>query len=153
MLPRDAIYAWRQRVDDLAGDYDPNSCGWEQDDTGLLWKNSEATDYLRTAQDAYCKLFPIREQVTISLVANQATYSLNAETGKRVVKVYPHPYIDNPLTPTTRQHLGYRTSYMGRSGSPKSYILENGNITLYPAPDAVGTLYLDVGRLPSQQLK
>lgn len=83
----------------------------------------------------------------ITLVVDKATYDLDDVIELTRVKVSGE---SRPLIKTTKRELDFEIDAWDAQASsmPKFYFQQGDTITLYPTPDAVGTLLLDGFRYP-----
>ena len=152
------VTLFRQRVDDLPGDIVDATTAWQNDDDGLLWKNSEICQY---ADEAQQELF-IRRHKKDSTTVAITQITVVAETGSyafdsRILGIERVKFIDSAakefvLTKNTHQNLDFqRINWEGdSSGVVEEYIenFEDREITLWRTPDLAGTLHLTVRRMP-----
>jgi len=97
------------------------------------------------------KLGRINQNIT--LVVDQASYDLPFEIIELIrVKISGEA---RPLVKTTQRELDFEISSWDAqpSSTPKYYYQVNDTITLYPTPDAVGTLLLDGYRYAEYELE
>ena len=139
--------AFRSRVDDKAEPY-----GWSDEDL-VVYRNEAVREYRRR--------IPLFDDSTpeiceIAVTASEARCSVDA----RVIEVRRAKLglATDPLLPYERSELDYyRSGWQTETGTPEGY-LETGDgdsimIRLVPIPVVADTLYLEVGRLPLEELE
>lgn len=155
---RDLVLDCRTELDDLPGDVD-NPCSWENDDTGLLWKNFELTKFANQAQVEFCRRRPITDSDTTAICTASVT------AGDLYVPYSPLvAYVDRMSVQGEAYGLFKRTkAWMDRNfanwetetGIPKYYIenFTEYKARLYPIPDTNITVNMTVGRLPLTDMR
>jgi hypothetical protein len=145
---KDLLLAFRQRVDDLEDD-------WETDDARLGWSNAEITGYANEAVTEYARRRLMLDRSTedtceIAVVTDQADYPLDP----RVLDILRVELDGKPLAKTSLQELDWHNpDWATLTGTPQRYLEQRGvghlgTLTLFPIPNAAGTLNLTVSRLP-----
>lgn len=156
------VEAVRERLDDLPGDVVVDQ-DWKSNDDGLLWSNSELTQYADEAQQEVARRRPIKDNTTvavtqIAVVALTPTYAYH-----KSILAIEEPYfvetisgIHHALKKYSHADMltDYQTWRADTAGKPTLYIedLHERSITLYRTPDVAGTLYLTTRRLPVRRL-
>lgn len=110
--------------------------------------DDDLNTFLKEAErEAFERAYLGRIDSNITLVANQATYNLNDVIELTRVKVSGEA---SPLVKTTKRELDFEIGAWDAQAAsmPKYYFQQGDTITLYPKPDAVGTLLLDGFRYP-----
>jgi hypothetical protein len=88
----------------------------------------------------------------ISVIADTATYAINSAI--ILLKRAKLSGESSPLVKAMRCDLDANLSdWESKTGTPKLYVLENYNLTLYPKPDAAFTLTLDGSRRPASDME
>ena len=153
---RELVTAFRGQIDDLPGDVPVDSGGptWENDDSGLLWTNAEATRYANDAASEYCRRNPIVDSDTasicqIAVTAGTASYSLhNKILQVRRARVTGEA---KDLEKRTGDWMDARYGdWRATTGTPLRCLEDQDHhkLLLQPIPTANGTVDLTVGRLP-----
>lgn len=120
-----------------------------------LWSNASLIEYAEDAENEACRRASLLRDATttaicrITLVAGTAQYDLDP----RVIRLRRVRLTGNttPLRPMTTTELDEcRPGWEDDTGDPVAYLTdwETGVLRLYPTPDAVGALELQVVRLP-----
>lgn len=154
MKIEDLIHDMRTTLVDW-GPYGPTVNNWKTDDADMLWSNVELADYLRRAEDEYCRRYPIRDNTTVEIC--QATVTAASDyfvVDPRVLEI-THVRLSTgtkPLRRITVDELDevLPETWETENGEPTSYILEDHSlrVRLYPIPTVSGTAALRVGRKP-----
>jgi hypothetical protein len=150
---RDLIWACRTELDDLSGDVsDP--CAWENDDTGLLWKNAELTRFANQAEREFCRRRPIHDQTTTAICSISLTTGDPQVTIDKRVEYIERVKLDGQtreLTKKTKEWMDYNyDDWEAETGEPVHYIEGENEYTfrVWPIPTSDMTGTLTVGRLP-----
>ena len=124
----------RNRLDDLAGK--------------LLWSDAELDSLINEAYfEAAERSLMLADTVTIALVANQSAYIATGALRIDAVRVagQNRGLADRSAYDLDREAPQWRTR---AAGQPEIYIPENDRLTIWPAPAAVGSMQVDVCRVP-----
>lgn len=121
----------------LVDDFKPQ---WQDDDTGLLWKNQECVHYLDSALIEYTTRKPIYDEFRFDVVEGVDTYSVP----KELTKVQRCVINNIPA----RQKLGIELPLNSFSGQPVLFALDvlPNNIRIYPTPDNTYPCHLFIER-------
>lgn len=159
----DLITICREDLDDLPGDVvDDADKHWQNDDSGLLWSNSELTRYANEAEHEFCLRRPIRDDnktaiTDIAVTADDPYYDYS----NRILSVHRVKYVDDNgdevvLRKRTHQQLDLHTPDWQTldSATPCFYVenSEHKEIKISPPPELGGNLELVVDRLPFQDM-
>ena len=131
----------RQLADDLVEDY-------QASDDDIISYIAEAEK--EAAERAL--FFRTDSTYDISISASQASYDLDdLIIFLDRVKISGE---SKPLTKTTRRELDFEIdAWETATGTPQWYFQEGRTITLYPIPDAAGTLLVDASRYPERAME
>lgn len=126
----------------------------DDDSTPYLWSDASLIEYAEDAENEACRRASLLRDATttaicrITLAAGTASYDIDP----RVLRVRRARLVGNaPLRPMTTAELDEcRSGWEDESGEPVAYVAdwETGALRLYPTPNAVGTVELQVVRLP-----
>lgn len=147
----------RVELDDLSGDVD-DPCSWEDDDTGLLWSNSELTRFANAAEREFCRRTPIRDSDTADICTHSVALGQDTITYDRRIQ-----FVERIKVAGETRELKKRTKewiddnfadWETNTGTPLYYIenFTQKTARLFPTPDADITLNLTVGRLPLEDM-
>jgi hypothetical protein len=157
MKLRELVLAFREEIDDLGGDVaDP--CAWENDDTGLLWKNHELVRYINEAEREFCRRRPLQDNATaavceIAVTSGTAVYAYDERA--LYIERAKLDGEDYDLEKVLVEYLDeYYPAWESDTGTPLLYVedMTEHRFRLYPTPDASFTLTLTVGRLPLREM-
>lgn len=107
------------------------------------WSNETLTNFALEAVQEACHRAPLLKKAsTVAVVANTATYNIDAAI--RQILVAKLDAVDIPLKQTTDAELMIRRSSTWRKheGTPTHFVRVGHKITLYPKPIANDTLVL-----------
>lgn len=110
-----------------------------------------AEQHILDAAIEFCRetLILYGDLAPISVTANDATYSLGAATGSRVVKVLRAFFDGEELAPRALDSLP--ADWASDTGTPVGYYLTGeASLVLYPAPQANGTLNVLAATAPTR---
>jgi hypothetical protein len=128
---------------------------WQDNDNGLLWKNTEIVRLWNEASAEFCRRLPIKDRsttplVSIATVADQQLYRYSPKI--QYIEKITLSSTGQPLIKASAAEMDYCLSqWRTTTGTPQYYVEDDQEpyaIMLYPTPDAVDTLTLTVGRLP-----
>jgi hypothetical protein len=160
---------FRENVDDLPGDIVDTSTPWHNDDTGLLWSNSEICRYADEAQQEVARrIGGILDQHT-SIAINHITVTAGTQSygyDKRILKIERIKYVKDASkdefvldrkTPFWMDANHREWELEGNAtgeGVVQHYVeyTEEREIKLWRVPDAAGVLHLTTYRLPLSRL-
>ena len=157
------VHVFRQNMDDLPGDIVDTDTPWDNNDDGLLWKNSEIVRYANAAQRQLYERVNFYDSTTVALtqitvVADLAVYTYDARIlGIRRVKFVDSAGDEWPLTKAMQENMDmdFPRWDSAASGTVDYYIEDEDErtIRLYRPPELNGTLYLNTWRLPLETLQ
>jgi hypothetical protein len=158
------IGAARQRLDDLPGDVvDEADENWTGNDDGLLWSNTELTQYADEAQLEIVRRRPIKDNTTAEICNIAVTIGVATYPYHRSILGIEDAYfvetisgVHHQLVKRTHAELrDLRPNWRADvNGKPDTYLedLHERKMTLWNTPDVAGTLFLTVRRLPKRVL-
>lgn len=141
------------------GPYGPDVNTWKTDDADMLWSNVELADYLRRAEEEYCRRYPIRDVTTAAVC--QATVTAADPVVALDPRVLEVTYVKlstgtKPLSRITVEELVevVPETWDTENGEPTNYIneVQHLQLRLWPIPTTSGTAALHVGRKPLNNL-
>ncbi len=127
------------------------------DDTVAPYRTSDADIYAYIAEaerEAFERALLTKTDATydLSIVSGTASYALDDLIFQ--VDRLKISGEDRPLSKTTKRELDFQLDkWEIETGTPQYFYQQNKTITLYPIPDANGTLLVDAWRYPESEME